>query len=67
MIPDTCVGNSRSDEGDVTEEMDADSFITVRTKREKRAIKSSNTVERNRSESNNGKNVSRVILLKQSS
>jgi hypothetical protein len=61
------VGNSRSDEGAVTDEMDADGFITVRTKREKRAIKYSNTVERNRSESSNCKSVSRAILLKQSS
>jgi hypothetical protein len=61
------VGNSRSDEGAVTDEMDADGFITVRTKREKRAIKYSNTVERDRSENSNCKSVSRVILLKQSS
>jgi hypothetical protein len=55
------VGNSRSD-GDVTDEIDADGFITVKTKREKREIKRSNTVERNRIE-NNGKIVSRAILL----
>jgi hypothetical protein len=61
------VGNSRSDEGDVTEEIDDDGFIAVWTKREKRAIKHSNAVERNRSESSNCKSVSRVILLKQSS
>jgi hypothetical protein len=61
------VGNSRSDEGDVTEEIDDDGFITVRTKREKRAIKYSNAVQRNRSESKNCKSVSRAILLKQSS
>jgi hypothetical protein len=61
------VGNSRSDEGAVTDEMDADGFITVRTKREKRAIKYSNTVERDRSENSNCKSVSRAILLKQSS
>jgi hypothetical protein len=61
------VGKSRSDEGAGTDEMDADGFITVRTKREKRAIKDSNTVERNRSESSNCKSVSRGILLKQSS
>jgi hypothetical protein len=61
------VGNCRSEEGAVTEDMDADGFITVRTKREKRAIKNSNTVVRNRSESSNCKSVSRAILLKQSS
>jgi hypothetical protein len=60
------VGNSRSDAGNVTDEMDADGFITVKTKREKREIKRSNAVERNRVESNNGKIVSRAILLKQS-
>jgi hypothetical protein len=48
----------------VTDEIDADGFITVKTKREKREIKRSNTVERNRIE-NNGKIVSRAILLKQ--
>jgi hypothetical protein len=66
-LPFPDVVNSRSDEGDVTEEIDDDGFITVRTKKEKRAIKYSNTVERNRSESNTCKSVSRVILLKQSS
>jgi hypothetical protein len=60
------VGNSRSDAGDVTDEIDADGFITVKTKREKREIRRSNAVEKNRVESNNGKIVSRAILLKQS-
>jgi hypothetical protein len=60
------VGNSRSDAGNVTDEMDADGFITVKTKREKREIKHSNAVERNRVVSNNSKIVSRAILLKQS-
>jgi hypothetical protein len=50
----------------VTEEIDADGFNTVRTKREKREIKRSRVVERDRIESSNCKDVSRVILLKKS-
>jgi hypothetical protein len=66
------VGDSRSDEADVTkkyeEEVDDEGFTTVRTKKTKREmIKRSKVVTWKDIESQKCKSVSRAILLKQSS